>query len=65
MDCNQFFAMCVYQMNLRIVFYRRLEGVTEKVSVEAHGGNIWAENNVDREGATFSFSVRLQLHASV
>ena len=25
--------------------------------VEAHGGKIWAENNVDRIGATFSFSL--------
>ena len=23
--------------------------------VEAHGGKMWAENNVDRKGATFSF----------
>ena len=25
--------------------------------VEAHGGKIWAENNSDGEGATFSFSL--------
>ncbi|MFL6382356.1 MAG: sensor histidine kinase [Nitrososphaeraceae archaeon] len=25
--------------------------------VEAHGGRIWAENNADGEGATFSFSL--------
>ena len=25
--------------------------------VEAHGGNIWAENNADGKGATFSFSL--------
>jgi signal transduction histidine kinase len=27
--------------------------------VEAHGGKIWAENNVDGKGATFSFSLPL------
>ena len=27
--------------------------------VEAHGGNIWAENNADGNGATFSFSLQL------
>ena len=26
-----------------------------KCIVEAHGGRIWAENNVDGKGATFSF----------
>ena len=25
--------------------------------VEAHGGRIWAENNADGKGATFSFSL--------
>jgi two-component system sensor histidine kinase VicK len=25
--------------------------------VEAHGGKIWAKNNVDGTGATFSFSL--------
>jgi two-component system sensor histidine kinase VicK len=33
--------------------------------VEAHGGRIWAENNADGKGATFSFSVPLQLESSV
>jgi two-component system, OmpR family, sensor histidine kinase VicK len=28
--------------------------------VEAHGGKIWAENNADGKGATFSFSVPLE-----
>jgi two-component system, OmpR family, sensor histidine kinase VicK len=27
--------------------------------VEAHGGRIWAENNKDGKGATFSFSLPL------
>jgi two-component system, OmpR family, sensor histidine kinase VicK len=27
--------------------------------VEAHGGKIWAENNADGKGATFSFSLPL------
>jgi two-component system, OmpR family, sensor histidine kinase VicK len=25
--------------------------------IEAHGGNIWAENNPDSKGATFTFTL--------
>jgi signal transduction histidine kinase len=31
-----------------------------KSIIEAHGGRIWAENNADRKGATFSFALPLQ-----
>ncbi|HVD36290.1 MAG TPA: HAMP domain-containing sensor histidine kinase, partial [Nitrososphaeraceae archaeon] len=27
--------------------------------IEAHNGNIWADNHADRKGATFSFSLPL------
>jgi two-component system, OmpR family, sensor histidine kinase VicK len=30
--------------------------------VEAHGGKIWAKNNVDGVGATFSFSLPIETH---
>ncbi len=29
--------------------------------IEAHGGNIWAKNNKDGKGATFSFSLPLAI----
>ena len=28
-----------------------------KSIIEAHGGKIWAENNADGKGATFTFSM--------
>jgi signal transduction histidine kinase len=31
--------------------------------VEAHGGNIWAENNNDGKGATFTFTLPLSKYA--
>jgi len=40
--------------------HKILEGLglfTAKNIVEAHGGRIWAENNVDGVGATFSFTL--------
>jgi signal transduction histidine kinase len=32
--------------------------ISKKI-IEAHRGKIWAENNSDRRGATFSFSLPL------
>jgi signal transduction histidine kinase len=34
-----------------------------KSIVKAHGGRIWAENNADAKGATFSFTLPLNEHA--
>jgi signal transduction histidine kinase len=33
-----------------------------KSIVEAHGGKIWAENNKDGKGATFTFTLPIQKH---
>jgi signal transduction histidine kinase len=30
--------------------------------VEAHGGRIWAENNAEAKGATFTFSLPIAEH---
>jgi signal transduction histidine kinase len=30
-----------------------------KSIVEAHGGKIWAENNIDDKGTTFSFTLQI------
>ena len=32
-----------------------------KSIVEAHGGKIWGENNIDGKGATFSFSLPFKI----
>ena len=32
-------------------------GLYLKIIIEAHGGRIWAENNSDGRGATFSFTL--------
>jgi signal transduction histidine kinase len=34
-----------------------------KSIVEAHGGKIWAENNKDEEGATFTFTLPMAAEA--
>jgi signal transduction histidine kinase len=35
-------------------------GFISKSIVEAHDGRIWAENNADGKGATFTFIIPLQ-----
>jgi signal transduction histidine kinase len=34
-----------------------IELFVSKAIIEAHGGKIWAENNSDGKGATFTFSL--------
>jgi len=33
--------------------------------IEAHGGKIWAENNLDGKGARFSFSIPIVTQISL
>jgi signal transduction histidine kinase len=41
-----------------VINYRTALGLfISKGIVAAHGGKIWAENNADGKGATFSFSI--------
>jgi signal transduction histidine kinase len=56
--------------------YRRLEQDKEKVGglglglalcklfVNLHGGKIWANNNIEEEGSTFSFTIPLSIIAA-
>ena len=47
------FTKIATKMNLRLGLY------ISKGIIEAHGGKMWAENNSDGIGATFSFTLPL------
>jgi signal transduction histidine kinase len=36
-----------------------------KSIIKAHGGKIWAKNNDDRKGATFTFTLPIQKHEDI
>jgi signal transduction histidine kinase len=44
---------------MRVVSYVGCNSISKSI-VEAHGGKIWAENNSDGRGATFTFTVPIQ-----
>ena len=49
----------IYQVCNQISAGTGLGLYISKIIVEAHGGRIWAQNNPDGKGATFSFSLPL------
>jgi two-component system sensor histidine kinase VicK len=48
------FTKIATKMNMRLGLY------ISKGIIEAHGGKMWAENNSDGIGATFSFTLPLE-----
>jgi signal transduction histidine kinase len=44
---------------MRVVSYVGCNSISKSI-VEAHGDKIWAENNSDGRGATFTFTVPIQ-----
>ena len=43
----------------REIYNNRLGLYISKRIIETHGGKVWAENNLQETGATFSFSIAL------